>query len=115
MSAPRDLLYFRLVDGRELRQRRLERGLTQSQLAEAVGKSKSAISQIERGVRPGTRPKPLYVGDDDPPDPSLLHELLEVLAEAEDSEFRPARRGPYEARQAVRDEGGYGGRVRGAR
>lgn len=40
-----------MLDGQRMRYRRVHRGMTQADLAKAVGKDQKAISAYERGVR----------------------------------------------------------------
>ncbi|WP_432138967.1 helix-turn-helix domain-containing protein [Streptomyces sp. bgisy154] len=49
------------VDGREIRKRRMELGLTLRQCAKAAGISHSYLSEIETGLKEDMRP-PTYAG-----------------------------------------------------
>jgi transcriptional regulator with XRE-family HTH domain len=40
------------MTGQELRQARMRLGMTQKQLAEAIGMQKNSLAMIERGLRP---------------------------------------------------------------
>ena len=89
--------------GQKIKQLRIQRGLTQEELAARVGKGKSYICNIEKGTRKTTLscvpplaealnvPIGELMGDDIEPSSPFL-EYIPYLAQAEESDLRSIRK-----------------------